>query len=166
MEYFFTAVDLDFQTSIEQHRQTIGAHVAIWRDLKSCKTCLLCLQRAPEHVLSCDHAICEVCVIRFGMRVRPVLSQWRIPRCVLCGTNGSLLANVKPVTAGARILSIDGGGVRGVIPLEYLNLLQKLLSPHMNIQDLFDVAFGTSSGSAHFPRRKLMLIHMHQVDLS
>lgn len=153
VELLFTAVDLELVTSIEQHRKTLGTHSSLWRTLKSCKTCLICLRRGPEHVLSCDHAVCEVCVIYFGLRVHPGWGQWRMPACVLCGTTASLMVNVKPTTAGARILSIDGGGVRGVIPLEYLKLLQDHLGPHLDIQDLFDVAFGTSSGSTPCPLR-------------
>lgn len=44
------------------------------------------------------------------------------------------------------ILAIDGGGVRGVIPLEYLVLIQESLSPFCRLQDLVDLAVGTSSG--------------------
>ena len=53
---------------------------------------------------------------------------------------------LKPPTAGIRILSIDGGGVRGIIPLESLSLLQQLLGPDCPIQELVDLGFGTSAG--------------------
>ncbi|THC87635.1 hypothetical protein EYZ11_012916 [Aspergillus tanneri] len=43
------------------------------------------------------------------------------------------------------ILAIDGGGVRGVIPLEFLNLIQENLGL-CPLQDLIDLAIGTSSG--------------------
>lgn len=47
------------------------------------------------------------------------------------------------------MLGIDGGGARGVIPLQSLFLLEKKLRPYLPdflIQDFFDVSFGTSSG--------------------
>ena len=72
---------------------------------------------------------------------------YNITRCILCLTKGTLSANLKPPTAGARILSVDGGGIRGVVPLEYLNMLQNLLGPTVRVQELFEVAFGTSSGT-------------------
>ena len=71
--------------------------------------------------------------------------QYHLQHCTLCGL-GSLTVDLKPPTAGIRILSIDGGGVRGVIPLEFLRILQDIVGPDCPIQDLFDVAFGTSSG--------------------
>ncbi|GER47813.1 patatin group A-3 [Striga asiatica] len=49
-----------------------------------------------------------------------------------------------------RVLSIDGGGVRGIIPGVILGFLeselQKLDGPHARIADYFDVVAGTSIG--------------------
>lgn len=53
--------------------------------------------------------------------------------------------DVLPPTMSPTILAIDGGGVRGVIPLEFLALIQEHLRPCV-IQDVVDVALGTSSG--------------------
>ena len=50
-----------------------------------------------------------------------------------------------------RILSIDGGGIRGIIPGQILVTLEKLLQKHSNrkdarIADYFDLIAGTSTG--------------------
>ncbi len=82
----------------------------------------------------------------FGNPVAGKESHFKIDVCILCSTRGTLVARLKPPTAGARILSIDGGGVRGVVPLEFLGLLQGLLDSDLSVQDLFEQAFGTSSG--------------------
>ena len=74
-----------------------------------------------------------------------------LEKCVLCSL-GTLRVTLKPPTAGIRILSVDGGGVRGVVPLEFLNILQDTIGPECPIQDLFDLAFGTSSGKRALPR--------------
>ncbi len=71
--------------------------------------------------------------------------QYHVQRCPLCGA-GSLEVTLKPPTAGVRVLTIDGGGVRGVVPLEFLRILQDTIGPECPVQDLFDLAFGTSSG--------------------
>lgn len=57
---------------------------------------------------------------------------------------------LKPPTASIRILSIDGGGIRGIVPLETLSLLQQLIRSDCPIQELFDLAYGTSIGE-HSP---------------
>ncbi len=49
------------------------------------------------------------------------------------------------MTIDPKILNIDDGGIRGVVPLEFLRLLQDVIGPTLPIQDLFDQAFGTSS---------------------
>lgn len=66
--------------------------------------------------------------------------------CVL-GSSGRLTMRLKPATAGVSILSIDGGGTRGIVPLEFLNIVQRLLGQTCAIQDLFDFVGGTSSGT-------------------
>jgi len=126
------------------HRENIGRNSLKWALLKSNLTCLTCLRRRPEHTLSCGHAICDVCLRIFG---QPTSRSYRfvIRRCIL-GCLGTLTAGLKPPTAGVRILSIDGGGIRGVVPLAFLELLQKTIGPQLRLQDLFDLAFGTSSG--------------------
>ncbi|KAH7009108.1 acyl transferase/acyl hydrolase/lysophospholipase [Microdochium trichocladiopsis] len=52
-----------------------------------------------------------------------------------------------PRTAGVRVLSIDGGGIRGRIPLEFLRVLQDHVALPLPIQSHFDLVFGTSSGA-------------------
>ncbi|KAL8730663.1 MAG: hypothetical protein Q9181_004591 [Wetmoreana brouardii] len=67
-----------------------------------------------------------------------------IDTCLLCGAGG-LSVILKPPTAGISILSIDGGGVRGAVPLEFMSILQDTLGDDCPIQDLFDLALGTRS---------------------
>jgi patatin-like phospholipase/acyl hydrolase len=45
------------------------------------------------------------------------------------------------------VLALDGGGVRGVIPFEFLLLVQEHLRP-CTLQDVIDLAIGTSSGQS------------------
>ena len=82
----------------------------------------------------------------FGNPLKSKDAHFIINACILCSNKGKLLAKLKPASAGARVLSIDGGRVRGIVPLEFLTLLQGVLDPELQIQNLFEQAFGTSSG--------------------
>lgn len=140
----FPTIRQKSQTSTELHRSNAGHQMKHWARLKSNETCLCCLRRKPEHVYTCGHALCDVCVEIYE---NAVLSQeycYELPTCIHCEA-GRLIAKIKSSTAGVRILSIDGGGVRGVVPLEFLDLLQKEVREACPIQDLFDLAIDISS---------------------
>jgi len=79
--------------------------------------------------------------------------RFMLRECVICQSLGSLIIKLKPPTSGVRILSIDGGGSRGIIPLDNLSLLQDLAGPDIAIHELFDLSFGTSSGEHILLRR-------------
>lgn len=59
--------------------------------------------------------------------------------------NGNLVVKLKQLMASVRILNIDENGICGMILLEFLSLLQNLVGFACPIQDLFDLAIGTSS---------------------
>jgi patatin-like phospholipase/acyl hydrolase len=67
--------------------------------------------------------------------------------CILCQDHSSLTVSLKPPTAGVRIMSIDGGGTRGVLPLQHMLLLQEAVGD-CPLNELFDLAVGTSSGAS------------------
>ena len=71
--------------------------------------------------------------------------QYYLSTCLLCGS-GSCSARLKPFSAGERVLAIDGGGTHGVIPLEIMATIQETMGSCLQLQDLFDIAFGTSVG--------------------
>jgi hypothetical protein len=49
--------------------------------------------------------------------------QFTLSMCLLCLSQKELVVDVLPPTMYPTILAVDGGGVRGVIPLEYLILI-------------------------------------------
>ncbi|KAK5699335.1 hypothetical protein LTR17_023332 [Elasticomyces elasticus] len=119
---------------------------AHWAKLRSNLFCSICILRRPEHVLKCRHAICDHCARTFGEPRATEEYTYIFRVCVACGAGTDLLVRLKPPTAGIRILSVDGGGVRGIVPLEFLHLLQRSLGSSCRLQDLFDLALGTSAG--------------------
>lgn len=75
----------------------------------------------------------------FYFSIRWVLGSYSI-------TKGVILVSQK-----VRVLSIDGGGIRGIIPTKILMRVEELLqayskNPHAKIGDYFDLIAGTSTG--------------------
>jgi uncharacterized protein len=66
--------------------------------------------------------------------------------------NHHLYNKFAPELAPKRILSLDGGGIRGIITLQYLKKIETLLrerykQPQLVLADYFDFIGGTSTGS-------------------
>ena len=53
---------------------------------------------------------------------------------------------LKPSGAGVRILSLDGGGIRGIVELVILQKIEEALGTGLPIQAFFDLIIGTSTG--------------------
>ncbi|KAJ3538427.1 hypothetical protein NM208_g5905 [Fusarium decemcellulare] len=114
------------------------------------RTCLSCLANTPTNMLPCkqqEHGICEDCI----QRSNPTTGHesWiNVNSCPLgCSfTTTPWRIRVKPRNAGARILALDGGGVRGIVELAILGEIEKAVGFGIRIQDLFDLVIGTSTG--------------------
>lgn len=143
---FFSEIELQIKSSAKLHQDNLGSRCSKWRRLKSNRTCLYCLRRKPEHVLNCGHAIDDTCIKIFGKGLNGGEHWFQVSNCLLYASQGSLSVQLKPSTAGFRLMSIDGGGTQGIIPLEFLKLLQEAI--YIPLQDLFDLAIGTSSGES------------------
>ncbi|KAK0722843.1 hypothetical protein B0T26DRAFT_704224 [Lasiosphaeria miniovina] len=114
------------------------------------RTCLSCLSKCPTNMLPCyplQHGICENCIER-SSQLEPGDSIAHIRACPLgCRfTVSPWTIRIKPRFAGARILSLDGGGIRGIVELVILSEIQKTVGLGIPIQDLFDLVIGTSTG--------------------
>jgi len=125
--------------------ETIQSLRAWFSIMKRNDLCFFCLCHKPEHSISCGHVICENCLQTHGQERFDREDVYEMQQCLLCA-KGAVQARIKPRTAGFTILSIDGGGARGIIPLEYLEMLQQGLGDSCQPQDLFDLVAGTSSG--------------------
>jgi len=76
----------------------------------------------PQHILSCGHLVCNIYIKTFKKGVLGAKYKFIILKYILYKA-GSLTTLIKPLTYRVRILSIDGGGTKEVVPLEFLNLL-------------------------------------------
>ncbi|KAL4757187.1 uncharacterized protein BDW70DRAFT_171583 [Aspergillus foveolatus] len=112
--------------------------------------CYACLVEPPEHLLPCGHVLCTPCIKAFG--VNRVKNVYEMVACPMHRdrTEGQFPEfwpiSIKPHGAGTRILSLDGGGVRGIVELTILQQIEKALGPGLYIQDFFDLIVGTSTG--------------------
>jgi hypothetical protein len=134
-------------TSRTVHLENMVQLRSLLMEVHTNRTCLACLRRVPQHPLSCRHALCDECFSRFGKPLAGTEFRYHIRSCILCQYPCNIQVNLLPRTASVRAMTIDGGGVRGVIPLQFLRQFEDLLGPECPLQDLVDVAFGTSAGT-------------------
>ncbi|KAK6529776.1 hypothetical protein TWF281_008935 [Arthrobotrys megalospora] len=114
--------------------------------------CYGCLFRHSEYLLPCGHTICEACV-RVNSRAddpKRYTGKHTLEGCVVCGTSigpgWPFVVRIRPQISGLRILSLDGGGVRGIVQLTTLQRLEALIGLGLPIGYFFDFIIGTSTG--------------------
>ncbi|KAM0347532.1 hypothetical protein ACHAP4_011332 [Fusarium culmorum] len=135
-------------TVASSHQEQMCRHKEEWSLIRSDDTCLCCLRRRPQYCLPCRHTFCEVCITSFYPPENKDAYLFNLDVCLLCGASAEgRRIRMRPDTATARVLSLDGGGVRAVVPLEFLRALEELIRLPCPIQRHFDVVFGTSSGA-------------------
>jgi predicted patatin/cPLA2 family phospholipase len=65
--------------------------------------------------------------------------------CQICETRASIEVVLTPPTVDPNILTIDGGGIRGIVALVLLKRLQTALGS--DVRDYFEYIAGTSAGA-------------------
>ncbi|PWW77233.1 FabD/lysophospholipase-like protein, partial [Tuber magnatum] len=117
----------------------------------SSRVCFGCLARFPDRRLPCLHSFCEICFEVFGKRCNNQLYTFHILECTICFARfDGIKVHIQTPTAGARMLTVDGGGIRGVVTLISLIRLQAAISRIVGVklpiqEHFFDMAIGTSS---------------------
>ena len=141
-------------TAVELHRQNLSRFWNRYKTIDSTRTCLSCKRRQPSICLpGCKHCVCETCVELFVDPDHDDL--FRIRQCFCCGTEmpEAVVVKIHPPTTGVGLLFIDGGGIKGVIPLRIMQLietkLRELIEADLPIQTLFKVGFGVSIGISY-----------------
>ncbi len=102
----------------------------------------------PQHPLQCKHVLCDKCVQGYGARRNRTVV---LANCPLHPDDSwwpqSAAVQYKPVGAGVRVLSFDGGGIRGIAQLEMLRAIEDALGGHMPVQKFFDLIVGSGTGA-------------------
>lgn len=125
-------------------REHLMSNRASWSLIKTSRTCLICCLRFFEHFIPCGHCLCETCVDA-SSRDQGLYS-FVVDSCELCATPAQVRVDLKPPTLAPSLLSIDGGGIRGIGSLEFLRQLQVGVGNSYPIQDYFDSVVATSAG--------------------
>jgi hypothetical protein len=147
-------------TARQVHSRMMQTHCAHLVDFKSHRSCFCCFMRMPEKVLACGHAFCDPCIKIFGTRSPSEKNTYELSECMMCGVyHQNTVFRFVPPTAGIRMLSVDGGGIRGVVPLMYLHHLEESMSfLGCSIRDHFDFICGTSAGKLISPSQQYNLL--------
>ncbi|EGX45761.1 hypothetical protein AOL_s00140g77 [Orbilia oligospora ATCC 24927] len=117
----------------------------------STSVCYGCLVGKPEYRLPCQHVICENC-LRDNDPTAPGIGKGTYVHndCIVCGESGHpewpFSVQIRPELSGIRVLSLDGGGVRGIVELVILERLEDLIGLGLPIGTFFDLIIGTSTG--------------------
>ncbi|EPS35758.1 hypothetical protein H072_10759 [Dactylellina haptotyla CBS 200.50] len=110
--------------------------------------CLVCLVHSPEHHLQCGHVICTPCLQTYGNAKPGCIT---IAYCPMHRVEREFypyqIFTIKPPSAGVRVLSLDGGGVRGLSQLIMLEYLENALGFDLQLTSFFDLIVGTSTGA-------------------
>jgi hypothetical protein len=132
----------------QTHILALGKHSDFFTDQENPqRLCAGCFFAYWDDVLPCRHGFCKACT-------HNQFPQWkhsarlRIACCPVCLQRFAEPVDIKlqPPTACGRILSLDGGGIKGVIQLEILQRISALVGIHLPLDALFDMAIGTSIG--------------------
>ena len=117
-----------------------------WRERPDFSACVLCPWRNPHIRLQCGHKLCGSCVWHDSRRAVHG-SVCRLDVCPACGHIVTLTIRLPPPTSGFRTLSLDGGGVGGIVLLKILQHIVTSLGFGLEPHQLFDFIVGTSTGS-------------------
>lgn len=134
-------------TASEAHRTQLRRFSRVLEQIASEETCLCCLRRRPQTALRCKHSLCQICVTIFHRHDDDEKRLVHIEQCVICSKDMEALS-IKEVleTATLRVLSLDGGGARGITEIESLLELQERINLPYPVIRNFDVCFATSCG--------------------
>lgn len=89
--------------------------------------------------------MCDNCVVIFGSKSSVAERYLEVTQCPICDTEAPLAVRQLPPTKGPNILSLDGGGIRGIQQLGLLRSLEKRLGGD-RLTGVFDLCVGTSVG--------------------
>ncbi|KAE8335228.1 acyl transferase/acyl hydrolase/lysophospholipase [Aspergillus arachidicola] len=134
--------------SIETWDGRTAAYVRkLWANSPCSTLCCMCIWNRPKVLFHCGHGLCERDAWRYSVRQRPFECISELLHCPACGAKIHCKIRLRPLQAGYRIATLDGGGVMGVVSLISLETVTKKLPVRLQVHHYFDLIVGTSTGS-------------------
>ncbi|RPA77550.1 hypothetical protein BJ508DRAFT_417000 [Ascobolus immersus RN42] len=148
----YSTIDREVVIAGDIHMDLVLApFVKMYKGLKSNALCLGCVVEKPKYPLRCGHSICETCLRCFGTTNDLFHLRYTLSYCPICGDdkprhNVPVEYRLFPREASPCVLSLDGGGVRGIVQLEALKQIELAIGLQVPIREFFDLIVGTSCG--------------------
>ncbi|PNS15041.1 hypothetical protein CAC42_2270 [Sphaceloma murrayae] len=145
----------DQQVALSLHKDYLRqffTSVGVAAKLFSHSSCFVCLMHVPSHPLPCGHVLCSACVKAFGKphgRSTVIVSHCPLHDDSHPWTRwqDSVHIYFKPKGVGTRVLSLDSGGIRGIVQLEILKEIEEALGNQIPIACFLDLIVGTGTGA-------------------
>jgi hypothetical protein len=135
------SVPFDHKTALTTHISNLRGSVDFLRNQEYGPMCVLCFSRPMRTVLECSrHALCARCTNH--------TVQVNQPDCPICNSQVRVHSSEPLEHSRGRILSLDGGGVKGFIQLEILRMIELEIGLDLPLHRFFDLIVGTSIGKA------------------
>lgn len=137
-----------------KHIQELQQHRSFGQDRKEGYFCSVCVCAPWDTLLQCEHGLCRLCLMA-SFEQEQGSSHVLIDRCPVCLKEPPIPYTINPIppTAAVRVLALDGGGVRGIVQLEILHLLEQRIGLDVPFTSFFDLMVGTSIGKHEFEIR-------------
>jgi hypothetical protein len=136
----------DHRLALTTHIANLRSSASFLRSQEYGPMCVLCLSRPMRSVLGCNkHALCARC--------KNQTVQVNEPGCPICNSQTRAYNSTSLRHSRGRILSLDGGGVKGFIQLEILRMIELEIGLDLPLHRFFDLIVGTSIGK--IGRRKV-----------
>lgn len=148
-------------TSAFLRKDVLNKYYDRWSGLYSTASCLICLCRPPEHMLPCQHSLCDNCVVTYGLASQVAEYYFDLTRCPICNQAFKITIRQLPPTKRPVVLSLDGGGIRGIIQLGLLHSLENRLGGNIKLSEIFELFVGTSVGRMSGPLPKLNIFNSY-----
>lgn len=140
----FQALSRNARLALDLHHSKLQESAGFLRLQEYGPFCVLCYSRPFQTHLDCDkHAVCGKCINH--------MVQLNKLDCPVCLPRPQLHDTGRPGHSRGRILSLDGGGVKGFLQLEVLRMIESEIGLDLPLYRFFDLVVGTSIGESAIP---------------